>query len=279
MPMNYRKPIPQIKDMEPIEDPDKLFAISDAVIREKQDKKIEAAGLTKRKQLVSHSCYENSRIFRTKIQHVGSAKASYFFKQVDEKMFAVKQTPDAQSLAQKGKRSVHKEGDFRRGRNDPRAPTVVLTKPTVSSSQQGQSYFKAMGKTALEGLALSVWKYRKSFFNPKTEPMTKRKDVIVAERCFQRDELLEKLNKIIAYFKQRVNDVRTERVELQLDIKLMSLGLLVLIQELDIVKEFDTAEKTILERLKAQKVECVTAKERVIFYTTADINKYNRNDT
>ena len=162
-------------------------------------------------------------------------------------------------------RLVRQEGDFRLGRNDPKAPVVEIRKPVNTNPQQGQQqFFKVMGKsTALEGLSVAVWKYRKSFFNPKGEPTTRRRDRILTHRCFQRDELLVKLKKLIDYFKQRVSDVRNERIELQLDIKLMSIGLLVLIQELDIVKEFDSAEKAILERLRAQKVECETARERV----------------
>ncbi len=236
IPQNERKTIPLIHDMETIEDPEKVYHISEKDIWDQQNKKIEAAGLTKRKKMVDD------------LMHASSYKRDSI--------------RGAEPKA--GKRGIYKEGDFRRGRKDPRAPKVEIKKPVSTNPQQGQQYFKTFGKSsAMDGLSVPVFKYRKTFFNPKTEAMSKRKERVITARCAQRDELLLKLKRLIEYFKKRVTDVSHERVILQLDTKLMSLGLLILIQELDIVKEFDTAEKTVLERLNAQKVECVNARERV----------------
>lgn len=121
---------------------------------------------------------------------------------------------------------------------------------------------RAKGTTGEEETP-STLKYCKAFFKPKTCLANFRPEVALQFRCFQQDMLLKKLNKLIGYFHVRVEKIRDERVALQVDILLMSVRWLQLIQELDIVKDFDTSERAVLERFNAQKVETQEAKNRV----------------
>ena len=109
----------------------------------------------------------------------------------------------------------------------------------------------------------STLKYRKAFFKPKTALANVRLEMALQFRCFQQDTLLKKLYRLISYFHDRVEKIRDERVVLQVDILLMSMRRLNLIQELDIVKEFESQERAVLERFNAQKVETQEAKDRV----------------
>jgi len=58
--------------------------------------------------------------------------------------------------------------------------------------------------------------------------------------------------------------VRNERIELQLDVKLMTIGMLAYIQELDIVKEDEVMVREGYETYEKQKVDLEVAKRKVI---------------
>ncbi|CAG7731039.1 unnamed protein product [Allacma fusca] len=209
LPPDLQKPIPPIYDMEPIEEPEKLFDITKEMIEIRISKKVEDLGLTQRRQRQ---------------------------KEIEKEELVDK--------------------DFR----NEKFPGKPKAKKKTKKVEAGPKlYIPRSDKKE----APSTTKARKAFFKPKTSLANVKLELALQFRCFQQDVALRKLNGFISYFHDRVEKIRDERVSLQVDVLLMSMRMLNLIQELDIVKDFDSTEKGVLERFSAQKVETAEAKERM----------------
>lgn len=117
----------------------------------------------------------------------------------------------------------------------------------------------------LEFENMTVHKYRKYIFGAKKEILREqsRYETFVWPRLIEQELLFKELLGIIEYFHQRVKYLHDYRTKLDIDLHIKHIGLLTLIRELDIAKEFESQEKGILERLRVQKEEFHDARHKM----------------
>lgn len=115
----------------------------------------------------------------------------------------------------------------------------------------------------LEYENMTVHKYRKYLFNPNSDREQTRLETMMWPKLIEQEMLFKELLQVIEYFHNRVKHLHDHRVQMDIDLHIKNIGLMTLIRELDIAKEFDTQEKGILERLQVQKEEFHDAHHRM----------------
>jgi len=115
----------------------------------------------------------------------------------------------------------------------------------------------------LELESVASHRCRKCYFTPQTESEKKRFEVQFYPRLYRQEMLFNDLLRIISYYHERIKYLHDFRVQLEINSKIKMVGLITMISELDIAKEFDAQEKGILERLRAQQAESKDAKHQV----------------
>ncbi|CAL8109223.1 unnamed protein product [Orchesella dallaii] len=107
----------------------------------------------------------------------------------------------------------------------------------------------------LEFENMTVHKYRKYLFHPKYEREETRYETYMWPKLIEQETLFKELLGVIEYFHRRVKYLHDFHIKMDIDLHLKNVGLMTLIRELDIAKEFEAQEKGILERLRVQKEE------------------------
>jgi hypothetical protein len=115
----------------------------------------------------------------------------------------------------------------------------------------------------LENETVSTHRCRKAQFNPQSEIERKRFESQFYPRIFRQESLFNELLRIINYFHERVKFLYDTRVQLEIEARVQTVGILTAICELDVVKEFAAQEAAIRERLHAQQAESKHVKNHV----------------
>lgn len=115
----------------------------------------------------------------------------------------------------------------------------------------------------LEFESVSSNRCRKVQFNAQSEAGKKKFEVQFYPRLYRQELLFKELTRVINYFYERIKYLHDLRVKIEIETRVKTIGLLSMISELDIAKEFIAQELAVEEVLKVQKMESKNAKKQL----------------
>lgn len=161
--------------------------------------------------------------------------------------------------------------EFRDQLNEEKFGVMRPEKPLVNEEEIKDFMAPSVRHTKsidLEFENMTVHKYRKYIFQGKVTKESSlreqtRYEAMTWPKLVEQELLFKELLGIMEYFHHRVKYLHDYKIKMDIDLHIKQIGLMTLIRELDIAKEFETQEKGILERLRVQKSEFHDARHKM----------------
>jgi hypothetical protein len=115
----------------------------------------------------------------------------------------------------------------------------------------------------LEFESVASHRCRKVQFTAQGEAERQKFEVQFYPRLYRQELLFKELNRVISYFHERIKYLHDMRIKLEIESKVKTIGMMSMINELEIAKEFHNQELAIAEVLRVQKIESKNAKRQV----------------